>query len=405
MKETQNILILEHNQCVGCRACELSCPKNCITLTPNTEGFFYPLVDESVCINCGVCKNHCPILSHKDTNTDKQLSYAAWLKNEELLAQSSSGGAFTAFAEKILEENGIVFGAAYDENLQVSQIYVNNKRELNRLKGSKYVVSSTGDSYIKVQEFLKTGKKVLYTGTPCQIAGLKAFLGKDFDNLYTIDLICHGTPSQKLFDKYLLWLGKRFGGKIIYYGFRDKDIGGWSCGGKIKVKTKTKTKTIEASLDPYYSSFLKFDTYRESCYSCKFSSMNRIGDITIGDYFEGKDFYPQLAGINGVSLCIVNTEKGKSLFDLVNQNLSFIPISEDSYVNVKGNLKKPSPRGKRRDFIYTGIDQLSEKKFFKKFSETHFVYLAMFRMKKIARLIIPVTIKRKIKKILRQNNG
>ena len=397
MNKKNNILILEHNLCVGCRSCVLSCPKNCISFTADDEGFFYPSVNEEVCVGCGLCIKHCPILSQKTSDNAMRTSYAMWVNNEMLLAQSSSGGAFTAFAENILEENGIVFGAAFDEVLHVNQIHVTNKASLSRLKGSKYVSSNTQQSFREAEYYLKSGKKVLYSGTPCQIAGLKSFLGKEYDNLYTLDLICHGVPSQKLFDTYLQFLGDRLHGKIVYYGFRDKDIGGWSCGGKAIAKTKTKTKTIEALCDPYYASFLHCETYRESCYSCKYANMNRVGDITIGDYFEGTDFYPQLEGIKGVSLCIVNTVQGKILFESSTDKISFIPVDEKNYVGIKGNLTAPSPRPDSRNYIYKGISSLSVEDFFSQFVYMIFSYKCKYYIKKIVKRILPKQIIQQLK--------
>lgn len=387
--------------CVGCRSCELSCPNKCIYFEEDYEGFLYPVVEEKKCVNCALCVKHCPILSDVDTEDYKQKSYAVWLNDTLLLAKSSSGGAFTGFAEHILDLNGIVFGAAFDGNLQVNQICVHDKQGLCLLKGSKYVSSNTQKTFLEVKDYLETGIKVLYSGTPCQIAGLKAFLGKEYENLYTIDLICHGVPSQKLFDKYISWLGMKYKEKIIYYGFRDKDIGGWSCGGK--AKTKTKTKTINASFDPYYASFLRCETYRESCYSCKFATMQRVSDITIGDYFEGKDFYPQLTGINGVSLCIINTKKGQELFEENINKFSSIPVSKEHYVGIKGNLLKPSPRPKTREDIYSGINELPVDLFFKRFVYTKIMFRCTYYAKKIIKKVIPNFIVKKIQNF-RKNN-
>ena len=395
-----NVSVVNYKNCFSCRSCFLSCPKNAIEMIENEEGFFYPSVDKDKCIDCGLCLKVCPTKKEITKDIEKQISKVIYLKDEKTLKESTSGGAFAGFAEYILEKQGVVFGAAYDDELNVNQIYVEDVKDLYKLKGSKYVESFTNDSYLKVKEFLEQGRYVLYSGTPCQIAGLKSFLNKDYEKLITLDLICHGVPSRKLFKKYLEWFGQKHGGKIIYYGFRDKDVGGWSCGGKTKIKTKTKTKTILGFTDPYYASFLRCETYRESCYSCPYSSMNRPGDITIGDFFEAGAIYPDLDKKKGISLIIINNEKGRNFFSLCEELFHQLPVETKQYVDIKSNLKKPSPRRSVRDNIYDGIDSLKVEKFFLKFKETWYIYRFVFFIKVFIRKLIPNRVKKVLKTIL-----
>ena len=280
-----SIAILKKDECFGCRSCEQVCPKKCISVLPDEEGFLYPQVDEKICVHCWLCMAHCPSVQ----KIPQKQSLSFWglrLKDGGELKESASGGVFAALADFVLEQGGVVFGAAYDENLRVRHCRAENKTELQALKKSKYVASSTERTYSEVAEFLRKepNRLVLYTGSPCQIHGLYSFLGGKPQNLFTADIVCHGVPSQKLFDKYIAWLGEKQRGKILYYGFRDKDVAGWSCGGK--TKTKTKTKVINGSVDPYYSSFMRGETYRLSCYRCPFASVERRpGDITMGDFW------------------------------------------------------------------------------------------------------------------------
>lgn len=225
----KSVSIIDRKKCFSCCSCVQICPKNAIDMQENNEGFFYPSINESKCVECGLCLKHCPSFAPYEKNDFKKTSYAVWLKDDKKLFESSSGALFSAAAEKILKNGGVVFGAAYNADLFVEHICIEDINELYKLKGSKYVESTTNSTYSKVLPYLKNGKKVLYSGTPCQIAGLKKFLGKDYENLFTMDLICHGVPSERLFHKYLEWQSGQLGGKIIYCGFRDKDVGGCSC--------------------------------------------------------------------------------------------------------------------------------------------------------------------------------
>ena len=357
--------------CYSCRSCEQICPKRCISMQETPEGFLYPHIKSELCVDCGMCLSHCPahVLPEQYNFTKKY--FAGKLKNKNEIIKSSSGGAFAGFARYVLENGGIVYGAAFTEDFSVMHCRIESVEELKKLQGSKYVESNMGETYSEVQNSLKNGKKVLYSGTPCQIAGLRKFLACDYENLYTIDLICHGTPSRKLFKKYIEWLGNKFKGNIIYYNFRDKQSGGWSCGGKAKTKTKTKTKTINGYNDPYYHSFLKSYTYKMSCYNCNYANIKkRPGDITIGDFWGVSYFYPQFYSEKGVSEIITNSQKGLSLFETAANNFDFIPITYEQAVYQNGNLTAPSKMPERRKTIYNGINDLPLDRYMKSLMPT-----------------------------------
>ena len=199
------IRVNDKKECCGCNACVQSCPKKCIVMARDEEGFLYPEVDYSQCVECGLCEKACPILNAEKKQDMVLKCYVAYAKDESIRLQSSSGGVFTLLAEAILQKQGIVFGASLDENMQVKHISIDNVADLSLLRGSKYVQSDIGNTYIEVKKNLENGRQVLFSGTACQIAGLKQYLRKDFENLYTIDILCHGVPSPKVWDLYLQW--------------------------------------------------------------------------------------------------------------------------------------------------------------------------------------------------------
>ena len=396
-----NIEIISKEACFSCRSCEQSCPKKCIQMLENEEGFLYPSVTKDNCIDCGVCLKHCPVkINHLvEKDFDKEF-YALKLSDSDKLQESSSGGLFSGLAEYVLDCGGVVFGAAYNGDLQVNHVSVSNYEKLCLLKGSKYVTSNTKDTFFQVKKILSEGKIVLYSGSPCQIAGLYSYLGNKPENLYTVDIICHGVPSQKLFNKYIQWLETKLGEKIIYYGFRDKDVGGWTCGGKTKTKTKTKTKIINGAMDPYYSSFMRGETYKLSCYSCPFASVeNRPADISIGDFWGVELLYPQFESKNGVSCCIINNEKGKKLFDLTKNKFDFITVTEESVCKYNRQLKSPMIKPQKRDNIYVGIDTLPLNKFINRLNASFFT-----RTKRYLISLIPSNLKVFIKRSLKDKD-
>lgn len=302
-------------KCVGCKSCAQSCPKHCISMVESNEGFWYPSVDEKSCIECKLCLKKCPVENTEFHRNNPQKVWAWRNKNDTDIMRSASGGAADSAAKTVLQTGGVVYGAAYDEQLAVSHIEVTTDAEREKLQSSKYVQSDPKDSYAKAKQRLVEGKTVLFTGTPCQIAGLYAFLGGNPENLYTVDLICHGVPSPKFFKKYLEYQNKQTAGKVIYFNFRSKDKRGWGTQYLLKTKTKTKTKTL--SLDRYGKHFMDGDCYRESCYQCAYANASRVGDLTVGDFWGIAKSHPDFNSPKGVSSVFVNTEKGQKLFEMM----------------------------------------------------------------------------------------
>ena len=382
---------LKKNNCCGCTSCVQKCPKNAIEMVEDKEGFLFPSINKEKCINCGLCVKTCPMLNYeieKKENFPKTLA----IKNKNQLEKmkSSSGGVFIVLAKNIIENGGVVYGAAYTKELSVEHIRVDKIDELIKLQGSKYVQSNMNDTYSRVKKDLQENVKVLFTGTPCQVKGLKNFLDKDYNNLLTCDLVCHGVPSQKLFKKYINFLEEKYKKKIKNYDFRNKEKKGWGLTSKVIFDDGT-SRYINSDFDPYYSNFLNCNTYRESCYNCKFAKTDRPSDITLADYWGvlsiHNDFYDKI----GVSLILVNTEKGMKTIE-ENRN-SFEMIETDlNYASSRNkNLITPSKRPLKRDVIYDKIDELSSKEYCQK------VLKYKITPKKILKLFIPDKLKKNIK--------
>ena len=374
--------------CTGCRACEQICGHGAMSMQPNKEGFLESFIDYEKCVDCGLCQLVCP-QNTKLHLLKPQKALAARDKNDTELKKSASGGAFAAAARVILSQGGVVVGAAYNDDMTVSHHIIDRLKDLPQLQSSKYVQSNTTDTFKSVKKLLRDGRTVLYSGTPCQIAGLKGFLRKDYDNLYTMDVICHGVASPKLFVKYLEWLSGKMGGKIIYYDFRDKSTG-W--GLDYMTKTKTKTKTMPCSLDPYYHHFLKGDTYRECCYHCLYARQERVSDITIGDYWGIEKEHPSFYSTKGVSCLLVNTDKGQKLWSMISSEFIFLESTFDKIANANHNLKHPTARPAVRDSIYKQIDELPVKEYF----ASHLP--VPFNLKARIKSVLPVGLKVLIKK-------
>lgn len=321
------IEILKKEDCCGCNACVQRCPKQCITMQEDAEGFLYPRVDTDMCIECGICEKVCPVINLGEQRIPLHV-YAAKNKNEEIRLQSSSGGIFTLLAEKVIQKGGIVFGARFDENWEVKHDYTETIAGLAAFRGSKYVQSRIENTYQEAEVFLKQGREVLFSGTPCQIAGLKKYLRKEYENLLTVDFICHGVPSPKVWRMYLNEtcnkLIKKDGKSsctecIEEINFRNKNIGWKIFSFFYKLDSdylKNEEKNGEYS-EPFHhnhfmKAFLSDLILRPSCYKCPSKSGKSGSDITIADYWGIQHVLPEFDDDKGVGLVFINTEKGKT---------------------------------------------------------------------------------------------
>ena len=374
--------------CTGCRACEQLCAHHAIVMNSDNEGFITASIDSELCVECGLCSKRCPQNNLMDKFTPIS-SLAVRDKNTEELKVSASGGAFAAAARVILQRGGVIVGAVYHDDMTVGHFVVDRLEDLHKVQSSKYVQSNTEATYSQVKALLINGREVLYSGTPCQIGGLRAYLRKDYDTLYTMDLICHGVASPKLFAKYLVWLGGKMKGKIIGYDFRDKSCG-W--GLDYMTKTKTKTKTKPSTLDPYYYHFLKGTTYRECCYRCNYCTKERVGDITIGDYWGIEKEHPEFYSINGVSCLLLNSKKGERLWSIVKDEFETLESTFEQVAKANHNLTRPTQRSSLRDVIYQHIDDMEVNEYFATQLKIPFNLKARFK------LLLPKGLKVWIKK-------
>lgn len=314
------IKICNENACTGCLACLNVCTHNAIEISENTQGFFYPEVKNDKCINCGLCKKTCPV--NNELHLFNHISvYAALVKNDNDRAKSTSGGIFFALAQKTVSCGGYVYGAALCDDLVVRHIEAHTSFEIDKLRNSKYVQSDSGYVYRLAKKRLVEGKRVLFSGTPCQITALRNYLGKDYQNLLTIDILCHGVPSPGLFKKYIKSEEKVAGAKMLDIQFRSKKLG-W----KKLYCTRTFQNHKSADWgDTFVPGFLKNYYLRESCYSCPFANENRTGDITLGDYWGYKESAPEYIEDDdkGISLVIVNTSKGVRAFKEIRKSIIY----------------------------------------------------------------------------------
>lgn len=303
------IHIVDKKKCCGCSACEQACPRQCILMQEDCEGFIYPRVDLVSCVECGVCERVCPVINQSPSRSPLVV-YAAKNSNDEIRLKSSSGGIFTTLAEKTIAKGGVVFGAKFNEEWGVVHDYTEHLEGLSAFRGSKYVQSVIGEAYKQAENFLKKGRSVLFSGTPCQIAGLKRYLRREYENLVTIDIVCHGVPSPLVWREYLKSVVSQ-GENIQYVNMRDKR-NGWSsyC---INIKTEQRSMCTLASKNLYIEGFLKDIYLRPSCYACPSKGGSSSSDITLGDYWGVAKYHHDFADEIGVGLLLAWSESGDGI--------------------------------------------------------------------------------------------
>lgn len=351
------ILFRDKKDCCGCGACMNICAHHAISMQEDQYGFLYPHIDPEVCVNCGLCKMVCNYQNHDVEHIPLQ-TYAAIGKDIQLTRKSTSGGIFASIAKEFLEEGGYVCGASFDDDYNVKHIIISKTNDLDKLQGSKYLQSSIGDSYCEVKKLLIKGEKVLFSGTPCQVDGLYGFLRKSYDNLTTIDIVCHGVPNSRMFHDYLNYLEKKNNGTISSFVFRDKELG-WGCHGKVVFDTpsgKIEKKQWESSTS-YIHYFRGGWIYRENCYHCKYACEHRPADITLGDFWGIEKAHPEYLGKggwneeDGLSLVVANTDRGVDWIKKSQGAVEYRPSTFDKASARNGNLKHPTPMPSSRSFI------------------------------------------------------
>ena len=347
-------LFREKKDCCGCGACVNACPVQAIEMVEDACGFRYPQIDESKCIRCGKCKRVCAFQNESVKNVPLE-TYAAVARDQKLVERSASGGIFAALAKEVLAQNGAVFGAAFRPDWSVAHVAVFGEADLVALQGSKYAQSDIGNTYTQAKKLLEEGKMILFSGTPCQIHGLYGYLGKDYDHLFTVDVVCHGVPNHRMLRDYIHGIEQKHGQKITAFTFRDKSLG-WGINGSAEMMKKEHKvkKPVWQSASSYLYYFTKGWIYRENCYHCKYACANRPADLTLGDYWGIEKAHPEYLGKNGfeeskgISLVIANTLKGHALLDMVRNVLELKESSFELAAEGNGQLchpSKPGPRG------------------------------------------------------------
>lgn len=365
-------MICEIDKCTGCHSCYNVCPKKCIDMREDEFGFIYPNINDKECVNCNLCKNSCPELNYNELKSPKA-AYAAWALDGIERDSSTSGGVASIFSRFIIKKGGVVFGASLDNILTVRHIKVTNEYDLIKLKGSKYVHSIIGNTYTECLDELKSNKIVLFIGTPCQISGLKNFLKKDYQNLYTLDIICHGVPSQKYLNSYI----KQIYGKKDYDSIVFRDIEGYNF--KLLKGDREKFKTNREN-NFYNIGFLQSLFSRKNCYRCSYAKSDRISDITIGDFWGiGKEKKFEYSTERGVSVLLPITEKGINLVKECKKYMFIEKREISEAVNGNDQLRHPSIKHKN----YEKFKRLYLKKGFKRACEKSLqVYFIKNKIKK-----------------------
>lgn len=371
------IHIVNKQECCGCAACVQRCPKHCIHLVEDTEGFLYPEVNVENCIDCGLCEKVCPLLS-KVQPISVQKTFAVKNRNEEERLSSSSGGVFIALAKMILQKGGVVFGAVYDEHWEVRHTYAESLEGVKKMMGSKYMQSRIENAYADAERFLKSGREVLFTGCPCQIAGLHGFLRKDYPNLLAVDCLCHGVPSPGVWRKYLSetfstpYKKERKNSKVLLstiagdesvitdISFREKRPYGWKkysfvVHGKRALK-KEKYSVLLSEVyreNPFMRGFLADIYLRPSCYSCKCKNGVSHSNLTIADFWGINKVMEDFDDDKGVGLVLLNTSKALNLFPLLNMECR--ETSLDTVCHMNGGFKEKISVHPKRDYFYRQI--------------------------------------------------
>ena len=366
------IEIKDKQNCCGCTACAAICPKSCIEMKEDMEGFLYPVVDQSNCINCGVCEKVCPILNCKDKKPFEQKAYIVQNKNEKVLQESTAGGAFTAIAEYVIKRGGVVFGVELNKDLVAHHIYVDTIGELKRFRNSKYVQSSGGGTLYTVKSFLEQGKTVCFSGTPCQIEGLKCYLKKDYENLITVDVVCRAVPSPLIFRKYVEFQEQKLADKIKTVRFRDKYYGYKYSTMNVITDRNHGNYHQGVESDPWLRAFFSNICDRPSCHNCCFRNQYRVSDFTIWDCFHAGRFSKELDNDKGATRVLVHTDKGRKIFEHIKKNFAFVEVTPEEAVAGAKEMQESVKADERRQAFFEDANRISGEELFQKYFPSTF---------------------------------
>lgn len=371
------------NLCCGCMACAQTCPRECIEMIKDNNGFWKPQIDQDACIKCNQCEKVCPVLNITSLEQQKIIDNVILCANisESILMESSSGGVFSALANSVLRENGIVCGAAFSDDYRyVHHVVIQNKEDIHKLVGSKYVQSEIEDCYKLIKKNAEAGRKVLFCGSPCQVGALKLYLGKsDLENVFLIDFICHGVPSQKVYEKYIGWAEKKYGSQISEVNFRSKESSWKQFSLKLVFNNSVMYQKLY-DLDPYGQAFVTNTSLNELCYSCLFRTESRASDLTLADAWGLSDYYQIVKRNKGASIVFVHTTKGMQRLNQINDELITEKLNDSDRVRQTSRLTEGHKKPENRDMFFSSLDSLEFDKLVKKY--------APYGIKKKVRLLV-----------------
>ena len=400
------IEIQEKSQCCGCAACQQVCPKGCITMKPDEEGFLYPKVDKAACVDCHLCENVCPVLhSPEERTNENQRGYLVQIKDERIRKESTSGGSFTAIASWVIERGGVVFGASLDiRKKEVAHRWVDTADGLSLFRNSKYVQSNIGNSYKETREFLKKGRWVCFSGTPCQIEGLKCFLRKDYERLVTVDVVCYGIPSPGMFRDYLSWQQQRIGGRFTKMLFREKRLSYNYTSVSIFNDQSDKDYHSGVERDKFMRSFFSDMNVRPSCYDCHFKKRYRVSDFTIWDCYDVKAFSKHFDE-EGTNRMLVHTEKGEHILEAIKNDIRWEEYKDlDYFIADETAMVKSVRKPRQREAFFDDYARMDYGELMDKwFPDTWKVRMNSFLRMTAFRLGVYNPAKRIVKKILGKN--
>ena len=370
------------SECCGCYACTNICPKQCIDMNIDNEGFWYPNVNKDLCIDCSLCEKVCPVIKDAKENDFDTIAYACKNKTESIRLTSSSGGVFTNLCEYVIENNGVVFGVSFNENFEVEHSKATTITECEKFRGSKYVQSKIGNTYSEAKKYLNEGKIVLFSGTQCQIKGLNLYLRKSYDNLITVDIICHGVPSPRVFDIYKNNLKKEYNSEIEKIGFRDKDKGWKEFSYSTKFKNgKRYVKTLRE--DIFMKGFLSDLYLRPSCYECKAKNFTNNSDISLADYWGVQNKHPEFDDDKGVSLVLVNSKKGQYIFNKISDKIEMIESDLDYAVSCNPCIVRPVKYNDKREKFFKTINESNLNDVINRYTKVSIVKKVLFKIRYI----------------------
>jgi len=376
------ITIVETQNCTGCYSCSSICPEHCIAMQSDSEGFWYPTADRDTCVECGLCEKVCPMQRKAEVKNDPQ-AYACRNKDESVRLLSSSGGLFTLIAGQIISNRGVVFGASFNHDFTVSHSYVETMENLEGLRGSKYVQSKIGDTYKQIKGFLSQGQLVLFSGTPCQIGGLKAYLQNDYEKLFCVDIICHGVPSPEVWQKYVAYREKRAKSPTRRISFRRKDEGWKRFSVSFSFENNTEyLQTLDKDL--YMQAFLRDICLRPSCHACNFKTLHRQSDITLADFWGIQHILPEMDDDKGTSLLLLNSNSGKKMFECIKNQIVYQEVGIIQAIAYNQPAIKSALQNPKRKTFFKELDQMP----FDKLVSRHCTDTAIVRAKKRVKFMV-----------------